>query len=83
MGFKLGTNRGNYAISGEIKTKLRFGRNPSGDASVPGVPIIRTDLEEGVFGEANMDGSIFFNNKSYTDKVYNKAIDDMIKDKDR
>ena len=27
--------------------------------------------------------SIFFNNRSYTDKVYNKAIDDMIKDKDR
>ena len=27
--------------------------------------------------------SIFFNNKSYTDKVYNKAIDDMIKDIDR
>ena len=27
--------------------------------------------------------SIFFNNKSYTDKVFNKAIDDMIKDIDR
>jgi len=27
--------------------------------------------------------SIFYNNESYTDKVYNKAIDDMIKDKDR
>ena len=27
--------------------------------------------------------SIFYNNKSYTDKVYNKAIDDMIKDKER
>ena len=27
--------------------------------------------------------SKFFNNKSYTDKVYNKAIDDMIKDIDR
>ena len=27
--------------------------------------------------------STFYNNKSYTDKVYNKAIDDMIKDKDR
>ena len=27
--------------------------------------------------------SIFFNNKSYTDKVYNKAIDDMIKDNER
>jgi hypothetical protein len=25
----------------------------------------------------------FFNNKSYTDKVYNKAIDDMINDKQR
>ena len=27
--------------------------------------------------------SKFFNNRSYTDKVYNKAIDDMIKDKNR
>jgi len=27
--------------------------------------------------------SIFYNNKTYTDKVYNKAIDDMIKDKER
>jgi len=27
--------------------------------------------------------SKFYNNRSYTDKVYNKAIDDMIKDKDR
>ena len=27
--------------------------------------------------------SVFFKNKTYTDKVYNKAIDDMIKDKDR
>jgi hypothetical protein len=25
----------------------------------------------------------FFNNQSYTDKVYNKAIDDMIKDNER
>ena len=27
--------------------------------------------------------SVFYNNKSYTDKVYNKAIDDMINDKNR
>jgi hypothetical protein len=27
--------------------------------------------------------SAFYKNKSYTDKVYNKAIDDMIKDKER
>ena len=29
------------------------------------------------------DRSVFYDNKSYTDKVYNKAIDDMIKDPDR
>tara|TARA_Y100000592_G_C5393470_1_gene279410 strand:- start:808 stop:927 length:120 start_codon:yes stop_codon:yes gene_type:complete len=29
------------------------------------------------------DRNIFYKNKSYTDKVYNKAIDDMLKDKDR
>jgi len=27
--------------------------------------------------------SVFYKNKSYTDKVYNKAIDDMINDKNR
>ena len=27
--------------------------------------------------------SVFYNNKSYTDKVFNKSIDDMIKDKER
>lgn len=27
--------------------------------------------------------SKFYNNKTYTDKVFNKAIDDMIKDKER
>ena len=29
------------------------------------------------------DRSIFYKNKSYTDKVYNKVIDDMIKDPNR
>ena len=27
--------------------------------------------------------NVFYKNKSYTDKVFNKAIDDMIKDKER
>ena len=62
MGFKLGTERGNYAVSGEIKTKFRFHRESGDpDASVPGTPIIRKKLEPGVHGEANMDGSIFLN----------------------
>jgi len=72
MGFKLGKNRGNYAVSGEIKTKMRFGKNSGGDGSVPGTPVIRVPLEEGVMGEANMDGSIYVNENiapgSYEDR---------------
>ena len=63
MGFKLGTNRGLEATRGEIKTKMRFGQEAGGDASVPGTPVIRKPLEEGVMGEANMDGSIYISNK--------------------
>ena len=64
MGFKLGTERSNYAVGGEIRTKLRFdkeGGDP--DASVPGTPVIRKKLEKNVMGEANMDGSIYISNE--------------------
>ena len=57
--FKLGSERGNYATSGEIKTKMRFGKNSGGDGSVPGTPVIQMPLAEGILGEANMDGSIY------------------------
>ena len=67
MGFKLGTERGNYAVSGEIRTKLRFHQEVGGDASVPGTPIIRKDLEGGVLGEANMDGSIYISDEIIPD----------------
>ena len=59
MGFKLGTERGNYAGSGELKTKMRCGKDSGGDASVPGRPVIRKPLDPGMLGEANMDGSIY------------------------
>ena len=59
MGFKLGSERGNYTTSGEIKTKMRFGKNSGGDGSVPGTPVIQMPLADGVLGEANMDGSIY------------------------
>jgi hypothetical protein len=59
MGFKLGSERGNYATSGEIKTKMRFGKNSGGDGSVPGTPVIVKKLAKGIMGEANMDGSIY------------------------
>ena len=64
MGFKLWTERGNYAVSGEIRTKLRFHKESGDpDASVPGTPVIRKDLEPGILGESNMDGSIYINDK--------------------
>ena len=61
MGFKLGTEKGLEATGGEIRTKMRFGKQSGGDGSVPGTPVIRVPLEEGVMGEANMDGSIYVN----------------------
>ena len=61
MGFKLGTERGLEATSGEVRSKMRFHQEAGGDASVPGTPVIRKNLEEGVLGEANMDGSIYIN----------------------
>ena len=65
MGFKLGRERGLEATGGEIKTKMRFGKQAGDEGSVPGTPIIRVPLEEGdqfeILGEANMDGSIYVN----------------------
>ena len=74
MGFKLGTERGNYAVSGEIKTKMRFHQESGGDASVPGTPVIRKDLEEGVLGEANMDGSIYISDKIVPDSFEERQV---------
>jgi len=63
MGYKLGTAKKIYAVNGEVRSKLRFAKSKGDpDASVPGTPVIRKDLEEGVMGEANMDGSIFISN---------------------
>ena len=61
MGFKLGKGYKNYMTNGNIRTKLRFSQEAGRDASVPGTPVIRKPLGEGVMGEANMDGTIFIN----------------------
>ena len=67
MGFKLGKERGLEATGGEIKTKMRFGKQAGDEGSVPGTPVIRVPLEEGdnfeILGEANMDGSIYISDK--------------------
>ena len=73
MGFKLGRERGLEASNGEIKTKLSFRRNEQ--TTIPGTPIISVPLEEGIMGEANMDGSIYVsdrlspNSQEYRDTV--------------
>ena len=72
MGFKLGTSRGNYADKGEIKTKLSFTRNQQ--ATIPGTPIIAMPLAEGIMGEANMDGTIFVNNKLDPDSAEYRQV---------
>ena len=68
----MGSNRGLEATGGEIKTKMRFGKQAGEEGSVPGTPVIRVPLEEDVMGEANMDGSIYVNENiipgSYEDK---------------
>jgi hypothetical protein len=74
MGFKLGAERGNYAVSGEIRNKMRFHQEAGGDASVPGTPVIRKNLEEGVLGEANMDGSIYLSNKVEPDSLEERQV---------
>ena len=76
MGFKLGRERGLEATGGEIKTKMRFGKQAGEEGSVPGTPVIRVPLEDGdnfeILGEANMDGSIYISDKlepgSYEDR---------------
>jgi len=62
MGFKLGKARPPYMTNGVLKSKLRFGVEAGeSNISVPGTPIMRKPLGEGVMGEANMDGSIYIN----------------------
>ena len=74
MGFKLGTERGLEVIGGEIRNKMRFHQESGGDASVPGTPVIRMDLEPGVMGEANMDGSIYISDKIVPDSFDEQQV---------
>ena len=60
MGYKLGRARQPIANKGIVNKKLSF---KTDDASIPGNEVIRKQLDEGILGEANMDGSIFISNK--------------------
>ena len=60
MAFKLGRARQPVARGGVIDKKLSFRTD---EASIPGNEIIRKNLDEGILGEANMDGSIFISDR--------------------
>ncbi len=74
MAYKLGKGYKPYMTSGNIRTKLRFSQEAGGDASVPGTPVIRKPLGEGIMGEANMDGSIFINEKIVPGSAEEKEV---------
>ena len=61
MAYKLGKGYKPYMTNGSLRTKLKVGNEASSDVSVPGTPVIRKPLGDGIMGEANMDGSIFIN----------------------
>ena len=60
MAFKLGRARKFEASGGEVMQKLSFKNE---QVSIPGTPVIRKNLEPGIMGEANMDGSIFISDQ--------------------
>ena len=60
MAFKLGRARQPVANGGVVERKLSF---KSDEASIPGNPVVRKKLDEGILGEANMDGSIFISDQ--------------------
>ena len=60
MAFKLGRARKFEASGGEVMQKLSFKNE---QVSIPGTPVIKKNLEPGIMGEANMDGSIYISNE--------------------
>ena len=74
MAFKLGSSKGLHASKGEIKTKMQFGSKTEDVGSVPGTPVIRVPLEEGVMGEANMDGTIYVNENIIPGSLEDKQV---------
>ena len=71
MGFKLGKARQPVANKGVVNKKLSF---KSDEASIPGNPVIRKKLDEGILGEANMDGSIFISDQIQPNSPMEKQV---------
>ena len=64
MAFKLGREKGLQASGGNIKSKLRFRTEIE---TIPGTPVFKKDLGDGILAEANMDGSIYISKDIHPD----------------
>jgi len=63
MAFKLGSSTGPFFDKGEVKSKHSYKQQDESTVKVPGTPVFHVNLEGGVLGEANNDGTIFLSNK--------------------
>ena len=73
MAFKLGNEKRSSNSGLNISSKSG-GIGNKDDASVPGTPVIRKDLEPGISGEANIDGSIYLSNKVEPGSDHEKEV---------
>ena len=64
MAFKLGREKGLQASGGNIKSKFKFRTE---NEAIPGTPVFKKDLGDGIIAEANMDGSIYISNNMHPD----------------
>ena len=71
MAFKLGRAKQPTATNGVIDKKLSF---KTEDASIPGNEVVRKKLDEGILGEANMDGSIFISDQIQPNSPIEKQV---------
>ena len=71
MAFKLGRARQPIANNGIVNRKLSF---KTDEASIPGNLVVRKKLDEGILGEANMDGSIFISDQIQPNSPIEKQV---------
>ena len=64
MAFKLGREKGLQASGGDIKSKFKFRTEKE---AIPGTPMFRKKLGDGILAEANMDGSIYISKDIHPD----------------
>ena len=71
MAFKLGSSRGRILNKGQAESRLSF---KQADSSIPGTPVLRKNLEGGIMGEANNDGSIFISDKLHPGSIEEQHV---------